>query len=905
MNTTSVLKALENYGGSHTARGQQELPRALSARRDYTGRSAVRALAELTFLNAISLTRGGCFEPRLNQVAQTLLDQAKQEGVITKAMLAQMEEALASFAPIAREYTAHMVGHAHIDMNWMWAYHETVATTVETLRSALRLMDEYPAMTFGQSQASVYKILEEYAPDLLDKVRQYIREGRWEVTASTWVEGDKNMASGESQCRQILLTKQYLSKLLNIDPATLRLDYEPDTFGHNRHVPTVLRAGGVDRMYHCRGCDPRGLYRWRAPSGDEVLVYQEPKWYITIMDPMTLADYPTFCARTGDGSGRDFLVVYGVGDHGGGPTRRDVETILDMQTWPLFPKVEFSTYDRFYTAAEKLWDSLPVYEGELNFVFDGCYTSQSRLKMANSLAEKRLYDAEAFAAMAQLPDAHGPLAQGWENTLFNQFHDILPGSCTIDSREWAMGRFQNALAAANTAANRSLTAMASDIDTSTIPFDEAPLSFADGGGVGYHMSNTHLYPFSFTERGRGAVRAWHIFNPTRYEREEFVRIRVWDYPGDILDTRLADTSGNTLEWAVSDRDAGWMHDTVTLRVKVKVPAFGYTTCILQPAEPSDTLAFKEQLPNNPRQEHDMGNREYILENEALRARFDGITFALLSLKDKKSGRELVGGSATGCFQLAEEDTVRGMGSWRVGPAMDQINLNKTCRTHLKAYRADKYCSALEYEIPFRASRLTVCVTLSGNDRYLDYSVTADWLEPGTKECIPSLRFLAEPGYAAASYRYTAGSGTVIREALPHDVPSLGSMEFLPRDKTDAFLALFGDYQYGFRGCPGNSGVQLIRSSNDPDPYPELHRHHLHLYLGAAESEADARRMKTCIDHALAPLGAWSHSGSRGMSGQILNCDGECDVTALYENKKGHPSCGCSLLPAKPRPSVSA
>ena len=120
--------------------------------------------------------------------------------------VAEAEAVLEPLSAMAKSYTVHCVGHGHIDMNWMWSWPETVAITVDTFATVLRLMDEYPAFKFSQSQASIYAIAEQYAPELLERIAQRVREGRWEVTASHWVECDKNMPGSEALCRQLLYT---------------------------------------------------------------------------------------------------------------------------------------------------------------------------------------------------------------------------------------------------------------------------------------------------------------------------------------------------------------------------------------------------------------------------------------------------------------------------------------------------------------------------------------------------------------------------------------------------------------------------------------------------------------------------------------------------------------------------
>jgi len=113
-------------------------------------------------------------------------------------------------------------------MNWMWSWHETVAATLATFRTMLNIMDEYPDFCFSQSQASVYKIVEDFEPEMMDRIKGRIDEGRWEITASAWVETDKNMPNTESMIRHIQYTKNYLRDSWDIDPASLEVDFSPE-----------------------------------------------------------------------------------------------------------------------------------------------------------------------------------------------------------------------------------------------------------------------------------------------------------------------------------------------------------------------------------------------------------------------------------------------------------------------------------------------------------------------------------------------------------------------------------------------------------------------------------------------------------------------------------------------------
>ncbi|MCL2157886.1 MAG: alpha-mannosidase, partial [Oscillospiraceae bacterium] len=353
--------------------------------------SASRTVAQIGYALKLSAVNEGKYDAQIEPIMDFLLSDIGENGAITNPAAKQAEQKLEFMSELAKKMTVVCVSHAHIDMNWMWGYQETAAVTVDTFRTVLNLMKEYPEFTFAQSQASVYKIIEDHDPDMIEEIKARVKEGRWEVSASTWVETDKNMPNGESLARHILYTKRYLSNLLDIKPDSMRLDFEPDTFGHNWSVPEILNKGGVKYYYHCRAFDDEAAYRWQSRNGAEVLVWKDPWWYNSDINHETFFDMPSFAKKYGTDA---ILKVYGVGDHGGGPTRRDVETLADMMTWPVMPNIKFGTYHEFFGLLEAAKDKLPVVNRELNFVFTGCYTSQSRIKTANRISEDRLYEAE-------------------------------------------------------------------------------------------------------------------------------------------------------------------------------------------------------------------------------------------------------------------------------------------------------------------------------------------------------------------------------------------------------------------------------------------------------------------------------------------------------------------------------
>ena len=432
-----------------------------------------RLVSELKFAMKYSQENDNLYDDLL-KVALELTSSALQKGPINETVALEVEGCLSPLTNAVKKLRVLCVAHAHIDMNWLWGYSETVAITLDTFRTMLNLLNEYPQFKFSHSQASVYRIVEEYDPDMLQEIKKRVKEGRWEVTASTWVEADKNLPNGESEARQILYTKRYLSNLLDINPTSLQIDFEPDTFGHNQNVPEILQGGGVKYYYHCRGYTGHNVFNWKAPSGSEIIVYNEPLFYnASDLGGDIAINAPGFCKKHGVDTA---LKLYGVGDHGGGPTRRDIEKLMDMNNWPVFPRIEFGTLIEFFKILEPVKAKLPTFEGELNFVFPGCYSSQTRIKLANRMSQSRLREAETISTISNVFVCKSYptklIKESWIKTIFNQFHDILPGSGVLETREMAMGMFQEILAGANTSISAAERAIAEKIDTNALGFKD-------------------------------------------------------------------------------------------------------------------------------------------------------------------------------------------------------------------------------------------------------------------------------------------------------------------------------------------------------------------------------------------------------------------------------------------------
>ena len=639
---------------------------------------ARRALYEARYVRELTKVDKGKWNTALDAALTALETGLAADGALTDGAAKCAEDALLPAAGAAKRYSLLCVGRAHTDMNRMWRHDETaVSDTLDTFRTVLGFMREYPGFKFSQSQASVYEIVERFDPDMLDEIRARIASGQWEAAASTWVEADKNMPSGESAARHLLYTRRYLTRLFGAAAEDLSLDFEPNTYGHAATVPETLSQGGVKYYYHCLGDEGELLYRWRAPSGAEVLCYREPFWRLGGVSPDFALYTPAFCEQYGVDA---HMRVYGADArmpvYGADPARRDIEQIQYMAGWPVFPTVRFSTYREFFEAASKS-KKLTVFDGELNPIFTGCYTSQARIKQANRYGEARLDEAERFTAQSKLR-ARGPYPRerfeaAWRNVLFSQFHGILPGAGVPDTIEYALGLFTDALATAGVEKKRALRMLGELVDTSAHINEDAAYGASSGGvgaavgagdavgaghGVGYGVigvpeitGQNNAQPFRVSQANRygGMTRVYHVFNPSAAARREVVELTLFDWPGDLRRLKITDADGKAHIHQLIDETPRQIHGHSFVRalVELDLPAGGRHTCILKQ---SDRLSAVIGFPHDPRVE---APHEYILENEYLRAEFCPDSGALLSLIDKATMAELVAGPAA-IFRIIDE-----------------------------------------------------------------------------------------------------------------------------------------------------------------------------------------------------------------------------------------------------------
>jgi alpha-mannosidase len=544
-----------------------------------------------------------------------------------------------------------------------------------------------------------------------------------------------------------------------------------------------------------------------------------------------------------------------------------------MMEWPVFPVLRFGTLHQYFHLAEPLRQQLPLVDHELNMIFTGCYSTQSRIKKGNRRAEEALRSAETLCALSAIelgsPYPKKGLDKAWQNTLFTHFHDILTGSCVQDTREHAMGLYQEALALTNTRSAQALEVLAKAVDTSAIAVEQEPWNRAEGAGVGFGLQGGNI---PTQETGRGMTRIFQVFNSTGIDRQENLRLTVWDWPGDLERMYFTDGQGNALPFdPPREEKTYWAHRYFTVPVTVSVPAWGYSTLILREAPAVNCTAAHLYTYQPDRQRFPFP--DVLLENEWIEARFDGRTGQLVSLFDKESGTEgLRAGESAGLRYIRSQRN--DMSAWVIDRYLSVEPVTELLRF---AVLEGKQQPGLITEHRVKNSRITTTVTLGARDRYLKFHFHIDWLEAAAHgEDQPLLTYSVPLADTTGRMLCDVPGGAVWREAQEQDVPCLRyAAPELPGNRC---IALVCDSKYGFRLSRGDLSVTLINTAYAPDPYPERGIQDVKVCLLAAPAEpAQLSRLADCCLIPLQYVTNTVHPGTLSHTAGLLQTTGETAV----------------------------
>ena len=359
-------------------------------------------------------------------------------GTLEPRFVALAREALAPLFAEAKERPAlHVsaIGHSHLDLAWLWPIRETIRKGARTFATALYNIERYPEYIYSCSQPQLFVWMKEHYPALYARIKEAVRAGRIEPLGTFWVEPDGNIPSGESFVRQVLHGAQVFRSEFGIVP---RVCWLPDTFGYNGQFPQILKKSGHDYFvtqklsWNIVNRFPYQSFRWIGIDGSMIPVHMLPEeTYNSPAAPRSMREISSKYAQKDVSS--HALMVFGIGDGGGGPDAEHLERLRRCKHLAALPAVAMTTAAHFLTAWAQDVDKFPSWSGELYLErHQGTFTTQTRAKRNNRLCEIGLREAEWAATLAELlsgiPYPADELASIWKEVLLYQFHDILPGS---------------------------------------------------------------------------------------------------------------------------------------------------------------------------------------------------------------------------------------------------------------------------------------------------------------------------------------------------------------------------------------------------------------------------------------------------------------------------------------------
>lgn len=742
--------------------------------------------------------------------------------------LFRVREILSPILKQAKTFTNHLIGHAHIDMNWLWVWDETVAVCQRDFDTMTRLMEKYPFFKFSQSQGSVYKAVQKTRPDLFKRIKKYVNSGQWEITAAMWVEGDENMASNEALVRQFLLAKRYIRHHFGVESVVC---WQPDLFGHIWTMPQILKKCGVKYYYFMRCAKENpSVFWWQGPDGSKVIAATTPDYNGSIN-----ADTPFQAIRLYEKQRvKDFMHCYGVGDHGGGPTIRDIHCALEMMQDSFLPSLKFNTVQGYFDTVAKKYHDLPVVNDELQFIFEGCYTTHADIKLRNRQCENIFPVLELFSVMAmpyELPHPKYILNEGWERICFNQFHDILPGSGIHPAAQEALPITDGVIAAGQAALKESLKTLATQIQTKN-DFDANLLI---------------------------------VFNPNNWMRDDVVEVKLPLFQDEWAE--IVNDAAELVPCQIVRRSA----DSATvLFIAEKVPSigykkFGWRKIKTQPG--FDTpLSISDDL---------------CVETAFYKIKFDPRTGCIVNLILKQDEKEFIEpGKQANVFQILQEKPGE-MSAWKIG----EILYTKDLLSPLRIEVLEKGPVRIMLQVVHHedASQFIQRIAIYHSLRRIDFPCTVDWQEIGSHEKGSKLLKVAFPlnlsPQSKASFEIPFGH--IEREADGHEYPS---QKWTDLSDSEYGISLLNDCKYGHDIQQNIMRLSLLRCSYEPDPIPDKGVHHFTYSLVPHIKDwksAQTLREGYGLNQPLLPVLTDQHAGNLPSQGSFISCSAEnIIITAL-------------------------
>ena len=692
--------------------------------------------------------------------AKAMLEKAEaNESLDAEALQNLIHEVHAQLVhdhPQMQKYTGHLVGHAHIDFQWLWSWEETIQVCHDTFGQALRFMNQFPGFKFSQSSSSLYAATEEHWPEIFKGIQKQVAAGNWEIVGGRVCEGDEHMISPESHAMHFLYGQRYFREHFNGKMATV--GWEPDTFGHTWQMPQILLNGGCKYFYFCRGGRGNMMFWWQAPDGSKVLAFDEPAtggWYNGDVGSNRFDRLMDFANKTGS---KDMLWVYGVGNHGGGPTRENIETALGFQKSDVLPNVKFSTATEFFHQLEKYdLSKLPVVNNDLNTTssagFYGTYTTHSDIKRWNRDAEAMTESAEAIAAVASRYGFEYPskeFRKNWENITWNHHHDTLPGTSIHPSYDYSEKIFKRVMDSSGKIGNDALALLATKIK-------------GDGNSI-------------------------VVFNPCAFTRDGFVEVDG--------------NSGNVVMAGKSISEIQQLPNGKMLFYAKSLPPLGYRTY---------SFATGTGETSRMLQISDDGT---TLESPQYKVVIDAAHGVVTEIFDKASGKNAIATGGSGNRLEIHWEDPNGMSAWTIGkinkvdPLLDPVQL--------KVIESGPARVTVAFDRQFQSTTLhqKISLPLSGPP---EFELATEWKEIGTADKVaPFLKVAFDVAAEKPKFIAQIPFGNIEK---PTDKTEIPALTFCDLADANGGAALMNDCKYGYSAEGNTIRLSLIRTSHNPDPRP--------------------------------------------------------------------------------------
>ena len=692
--------------------------------------------------------------------------------------------------------TIHIVGHAHMDMNWLWTYSETMKMCNDNLRQAVAFMKEFPDYTMIQSQASVYRFVEMVDPPLFELVKKYVGEGRLELAGGMWTEGDTNLSSGEAITRSFLLGQRYFLRHFG---QMARVGWLPDNFGHASQLPQILKQAGCDYYYFFRVKPYAGTFWWVGADGSKVLCYANDDYNYWKVAPELKDELQKIAPDK-----HRILRMIGAGDHGGGPSRADINMVHQLDKTPGYPAVKFTTAGNFFDRASGEMEGRPTHHGEMNFIFEGCYTSVAEIKEGNRNCENSLYRSEFFNTLRWLQGDDYPaeeLRDLWTTVTFNQFHDILPGTANHEPNKEAIARYTEVQRISKELGDNAFRRIADEITFKT--------------GMGQPVVACNLQPVS-----RKTVVEAEV-----YSHESPVSVKpatCWNTYGARYITPVDKGQGNAPTVLVRDGSGKsypaqiiYAKETppgVTSKVQFVVddfPAGGYQTFYV---DTDRTGEYNEPLPFD----------DDTFETDYFKIKIDMTTGSITSLWDKRSRTEFVkeGGKLNTLHIIQEETKENRSNAWNITPVNENEYDIPNVRS-VKILENGPVRACIEAEKGWGRSKFIERTYIYRSYPRIDYELEVHWLETGVNpNNAPMLQALFPLAIQDARF-YRQAPFDIIERPDVKEGQEVPAQKWVDVNNGQTGLALLNRTKYGHSFHRGDLKMTLMRSVGNPDNYPNL------------------------------------------------------------------------------------